>query len=779
MQKDDHSERTWRDDATSSAQNGNIRVLFVEDVPEEVELAVHQLQRKGIGCVHQRVETEHQLREALRDFRPDLVLSDHRLPQFDGQSALRIARDVAPDIPFIFLSGTIGEERAIEALLHGAADYVLKDNINRLVPAVRRALERAAILVERRRQNHQIARLTRVLRMLSGINSLIVRIRGSTELLEEACRLAVTIGRYSAAIVMLRQPGTTVLEPIAWSGVDVEMTDKLRAIVAEATNRDTGPIARVLKSGEPFVCNAPIDPLATVSINSMMVAAGFQSVVALPLLLDKTVVAVLMMTAPDAGTVSEEELQMLREVSANLSFALQYLHKDNTVRLLSHFDPLTGLARRGLLCERLGRKLQEALQDRVLGVGVFDIEQMSAINDSFGRHVGDLLLQHLADRLRRRFLDIDLLAHLGGGTFAIVLEAVAGADLSELLSGHLAAVFGPQFDIEGRQIPVMARSGLAVYSTTGTVDANVLIQGAESALRTAQAKGQRHHHYTPEQHTAVVARLTLEHKLRSALHLHQFELHYQPKVGVRSLCIEGVEALIRWRDPDVGLVSPAAFLPLLESSGLIVDVGDWVIGQAANDCRHWQHLGLPPVRVAVNISPVQVRCADFSRRFLQLARCHASPDCALDIEITEGMLLEDSAIEIKKLQELRAAGVRVAIDDFGTGYSSLSRLSELPVDTLKIDRSFVSRLPEDHSGSTLVQTIVGLARAFKMDTVAEGVETVAQLNALREMGCDQLQGYLMSKPVPSDAFAALLEHGNGQMWLPAERATGMDRRAPN
>jgi diguanylate cyclase (GGDEF)-like protein len=552
------------------------------------------------------------------------------------------------------------------------------------------------------------------------------------------------------------------------------MTDKLRAMVAEATDKERGPIARVVRSGAAFVCNAPIDPLATVNMNSMMVAAGFQSVVALPLLLDKTVVAVLMMTSPAAGMVSDDELEMLREVSANLSFALQYLHKDNTVRLLSHFDPLTGLARRALLCERLGQKLQKALHDRVLGIGVFDIQQMSAINDSFGRHMGDLLLQHVADRLRRRFHDTDLLAHLGGGTFAVVLEAAAGADLSQILSSHVAAVLGQQFDIEGRRMPVMARSGLAVYSATGT-DADVLVQSAESALRTAQARGQRHHHYTPTQHTEVVARLTLEHKLRSALQLRQFELHYQPKVGLRSLRIEGVEALIRWRDPDAGLVSPAAFLPLLEASGLIIDVGDWVIEQAATDSRHWQHLGLPMVRVAVNISPLQVCCADFSRRFLQLAQLHPSGICGLDIEITEGMLLEDSAIEIKKLQELRAAGVRVAIDDFGTGYSSLSRLSELPVDTLKIDRSFVSRLPQDHSGKTLVQTIVGLACAFNMDTVAEGVETVAQLDALREIGCDQLQGYLMSKPVSRDEFASLLEHGNGRMLLPAERAAGMDR----
>jgi EAL domain-containing protein (putative c-di-GMP-specific phosphodiesterase class I) len=269
-----------------------------------------------------------------------------------------------------------------------------------------------------------------------------------------------------------------------------------------------------------------------------------------------------------------------------------------------------------------------------------------------------------------------------------------------------------------------------------------------------------------------MARLALEHKLRSALERHQFELHYQPKVGVKSRRIEGVEALIRWRDPDAGLVSPAAFLPVLEGMGLMVEVGEWVIGQAAADCQHWQRLGLPPVRVAVNISPLQLRCIDFSERFLQLAQAASDVPCGLDIEITEGMLLEDSDPQIEKLDVLRAAGVRIAIDDFGTGYSSLGRLSELPIDTLKIDRSFVCRLPHDHSGKTLVGTVIGLARAFNMNTVAEGVETHEQLSALAEMGCDQLQGYLLSKPVTRDEFAKLLERGNGELLLPADGSCG-------
>ena len=753
-------------DASASA-GAEIRVLLVEDVQDDAEFEICQLRASGMACVYRRVETEPDMRQALRDFGPDLILSDFQLPHFDGYSALRIVREMAPETPFIFVSGTIGEEHAIEWILHGAADYVLKGNLQRLPVAARRALERAAASLERRRQEAQIARLTRVLRMLSGINALIVRVRGRTVLLEEACGLAVSIGHYSSAIVMLCQPGTDAVQPVAWAGVDYRATEKLRMFLSEPANRDMGAITRVLKTGSPYVCNAPVDPSATAHVSALMKLAGFQSLVALPLLIDETVVGVLMMTAPDVGTISEEELVMLQEVSANLSFALQYLHKDSTVELLSHFDPHTGLANRELFCERLARTLEQSTDRSVLGIGVFDIEQLSVINDSFGRHAGDLLLQHVADRLRQNFHNAESLARFGGGTFAIVLDALDVQDLPATFSRHLVAMLGTPVEVQGRQLPVVVRSGLAIYPTNGS-HANVLVQKAESALRHARATGQRHQHYSAEQHTVVMARLALEHKLRSALEHNQFELHYQPKVCVKTHRIVGVEALIRWRDPQAGLVPPAAFLPVLEATGLMVDVGEWVIRRAAADCQHWQRLGLPAVRVAVNISPLQLRCSDFSERFLQLAQASTDGRCDLDIEITEGMLLEESDAEVKKLGMLRAAGVSVAIDDFGTGYSSLGRLSELPIDTLKIDRSFVCRLPHDHSGKTLVATVIGLARAFNMSTVAEGVETLEQLNALADMGCDQLQGYLMSKPVTRDVFAMLLERGNGPLLLPPD-----------
>jgi EAL domain-containing protein (putative c-di-GMP-specific phosphodiesterase class I) len=289
-------------------------------------------------------------------------------------------------------------------------------------------------------------------------------------------------------------------------------------------------------------------------------------------------------------------------------------------------------------------------------------------------------------------------------------------------------------------------------------------------LRDARISGERETHYSEQHQTLLLKRHALEHRLRLALEREQFELHYQPKVNAISHRIEGVEALIRWRDPQSGLVAPAAFLPALESSGLIREVGDWVIRRAALDCQQWLRAGMAPVRVAVNISPAQLRRPDFVATFLGALAGWATPFAGLDIEITEGTLHEELAAEVTKLEELRQAGVRIAIDDFGTGYSSLSRLSKLPIDTLKIDRSFISEILNNNAGKVLVKTIINLARAFRLTTVAEGVESEDQLQFLRQSHCDQSQGYLHSRPVPGSELLALLEHGRGQLVRPPELA---------
>ena len=875
-----------------------VRLVLVEDVPTEAEIAVRQLESGGFGCSWQRVDSEAGLRRALAENKPDLILSDFTLPGFDGLAALEVALEIAPDTPFIFLSGTIGEEIAIDALQRGACDYVLKTNMARLAPAVRRALNEAAVrrarqgleqqlrdivltsqdwiwehdrdgkftfssdsvrsilgyspeeivgkqttqfvhpedlgaldfamhtlgprqrtatnlqarwrhrngsyrwlernmlvlldeneqvvgyrgserdFTERRRQEKHITRLTRVLKMLSGVNGAMVRIRQRSEILVEACRLATTVGGYASAMVALVEPGTRTARPTAWSGaLDAQAIQQMTFTIGEAPEDDTSITGRVLRTGTLLVCNDLQSLDLPLQARARLLDVGYRSVVAFPLLVDRTPVGALMLTSFDVGAVGDEELRMLRELVANLSFALQYLHKEDEVRFLSYFDPLTGLAKRGLFCERLVRSLEPRIGRRgTPAVAVLDIEQLSNINDSFGRHAGDLLLQQVADRLKRHFDSTELLAHFGAGTFGVLMEAAGDEDEAvHWMQEQVIAVFRVPFNVDGRGIPVDVKCGFARYPDNGN-DANALVQNAEAALRSAKSTGEKYQHHRLELSAAVVSRMTMEHRLRGAVERQEFELHYQPKFDVRTREIRGLEALVRWRDPEAGLVMPSVFLQLIENSGLIVPLGDWILRQAASDLRRWQGAGLSPGRVAVNISPVQLRRRTFADHLLDLVGEWRSEDSGIDIEITEGVLIDDVSSAVSQLRVLRRSGVRVAIDDFGTGYSSLSRLAELPVDMLKIDRSFVSQLTTSGTGRTVAETIIALGKAFNMTTLAEGVETPEQFDLLAHLGCDQSQGYLHSRPLPSaDLEPMLHKAGNGLATLQKSHVANMER----
>jgi diguanylate cyclase (GGDEF)-like protein len=394
---------------------------------------------------------------------------------------------------------------------------------------------------------------------------------------------------------------------------------------------------------------------------------------------------------------------------------------------------------------------------------VFDLDHLSVINDSHGRHVGDRLLQCVADRLRAHCQDTDRLAHLGGGTF-VMIAALGAREEGELqqLHGDIMRLFEQPFVLDGREIEVTVKCGFAFHPENGR-DPNELVQNAEAALKEAKASGEQYSHHRVEMNAALAARVRMEHRLRAALGNNQFELHYQPKLRLRSGKIEAAEALLRWRDPERGLVAPGSFLPILESAGLMAAVGAWALNQAASDCREWRRAGLPPVRVAVNVSPAELRRRGFGHEVVLAAGTLADRGgWGIDIEVTEGALLGDSTECVQALRFMRNAGIRIAIDDFGTGYSSLARLSELPIDTLKIDRVFTRRLPQDRRFGTLVGTIIDLAHAFDMTTVAEGVETQAQLEYLASVGCDESQGYLHSRPISRAEFEQLLLKVNSE-----------------
>ena len=858
-----------------------IRIIVVEDVPTEAEIAIRQLKAGGFTCDWKRVDTEAGLRQALRESKPDIILSDFTLPGFDGLSALETAIEVAPDIPFIFLSGTMGEERAIDALQRGACDYVLKTNLPRLAPAVRRALGEASsrrarraleqqlrdivvnsqdwiwehdsngtftfcsesvrtilgyspdeilgtnaaryihpddlaaldvamhslgagrrtatnlqarwrhrngsyrwlernVLVllgeqgqvtgyrgserdftDRRRQERHIGRLTRVLKMLSGVNGAMVRIRQRREILNEACRLATSVGGYASALVALIEPGTRTARPAAWSGhVDHAASQQLTFSIADDVLDDSSVVGRVLRTGAELVCNDLRLLDGALKSRDPLIGDGYRSVVAYPLLVDRTPIGAFMVTSYEAGAVSDEESRLLRELVANLSFALQYLNKEDEVRFLSYFDPLTGLAKRALFCERLVRVLEPRIGRRgTPAVAVLDIEQLSTINDSFGRHTGDLLLQNVADRLKQLMDSTEQIAHFGAGTFGLILDAVGDEDEAvHLMQEQVMEMFRAPFNIEGRGIPVDVKCGFARFPDNGS-DANTLVHNAEAALRSAKSTGEKYLPHRLELSAAVVSRMTMEHRLRAAVERQEFELHYQPKIDIRTRVIRGLEALVRWRDPEAGLVSPGAFLSLMESNGLIVPLGDWILRQAATDLRRWKSAGILPGRIAVNISPVQLRRRAFADHLLDLVGEWHDEHTGMDIEITEGVLIDDVSSAISQIRVLRRSGVRVAIDDFGTGYSSLSRLAELPIDMLKIDRSFVNVLTTSTTGRTVAQTVIALGKAFNMTTVAEGVETPEQLEILSNLGCEQSQGYLHGRPMGAADIEPLLRQG--------------------
>lgn len=738
--------------------SGELRLLVVEDSESDAKLAIWGLREAGFNCSYRCVENEAAMRTALRAELPDLILSDFSLPRFDGMSALAVAIAEAPKVPFIFLTGMIGEELAIEALKCGAIDYVLKSNPTRLAPAVKRALKDAKLREKSHAADQQVTRLTSVLQMLSGINTALVRIHDRDELLSETCRLAHKVGGYAIAIVALINPVTRLARPVGWAGPDY-LPDPAREFpVGDSEAQDTSLMGRVIRMGETTLCEDVASSPLPIDGREALLAAGVNALACLPLKVDNTPVGSFLFGVRESGVMSQDELLLLEEVASNLSFALQYLETQDAARFLSYFEPLTGLAKRALFCERLSRLLTRGTESLPrLAVTVFDIDHLSVINDSFGRHTGDRLLQCVSERLKGQYPDTEQLAHLGGGTFVSV-SALAEQSEDEFRTLHheVVRVFDRPFSVDGREITVTVKCGVACYPENGQ-EPNELVQNAEAALKEAKTSGEQYLHHRIEMNSELARRVGMEHRLRSALENNEFVLHYQPKVTLRTGKIASVEALLRWNDAEHGLLLPSAFLPMLESAGLMAAVGAWVLRQAAADCRLWRSLGSSPIRVAVNVSPPELRRRNFAREILEgIGDLSGDSHWGVDIEITEGALFGDSSSCVHALRLLRAAGIRVAIDDFGTGFSSLGRLSELPIDTLKIDRMFTSRLPGDRKSCTLVTTIIGLAHAFDMTTVAEGVENQAQLDFLVREGCDESQGYLHSRPLPREELERLL-----------------------
>lgn len=431
---------------------------------------------------------------------------------------------------------------------------------------------------------------------------------------------------------------------------------------------------------------------------------------------------------------------------------------EETVQYLAYYDALTGLPNRTLFYDRLALAITQAhRRHQKLAVMFLDLDRFKTINDTLGHTVGDLLLQNTAERLKSYLREEDTLARLGGNRFMLLLPGITQVEDVTKIAQKLLGAFKHPFHIGDHELYVTASIGIVLYPNDGE-DVQTLMKNADTTLYRAKEQGRNtYQFYTPSINAAAFERLRLENNLRRALEREEFVIYYQPQVSLKTGEIVGAEALVRWQHSDLGMIPPMQFIPLAEETGLIVPLGLWVLRTACAQNKAWQNSGFPSLCMAVNISARLFKQPDLVETITRILQETQLDPNYLELELTEGTIMENAEVAIKTLYKLKEMGVHLSVDDFGTGYSSLSYLKRFPIDTLKIDRSFVLNITTDPDDAVISMLIINMARNLKLKVVAEGVETKEQLEFLRSHHCDLFQGYLFSRPVPAETFIKLLQ----------------------
>lgn len=604
-------------------------------------------------------------------------------------------------------------------------------------------------ITRRKASEARIARLNRIYSVLSGINTTIMRVREEDELFREACRIAVEHGEFTFAWIGKLDADNQQVTPVARAGRDDGYLAQINLTARDDAPGSCGLIAQALTEAKPMICNGIASDERMAAWRSEALSRGYRSATVFPLVVEGRPVGVFALYASEPDAFDDEEMRLLIEMAGDISFALDHLKKEEKLNYLAYFDAITGLPNRALFYDRLDQHLHDVRSGETVAVLAIDLERFRDINETFGRHAGDALLKQVAERLIDTGVGVDHLARISADCFAMFLSNIREeADLVHFLESQVTAALSKPFKLEGQELRISARAGIAIFPDDGK-DADTLFRNAEAALRKTKLSGDKYLFYTPEFNARVAERLTLENKLRRALEQEQLVLHYQPKVDLKSNQIGGLEALMRWNDPETGLVPPWKFIPLLEETGMIIEAGAWALAQAMADYRDLQKNNLSPPRIAVNVSQAQLQRNDFVSTIERVVSGLGGVPGGLEIEITESLIMQDIEANIQKLHAIREMGVEVAIDDFGTGYSSLSHIAKLPINALKIDRAFIINMTNSPDDLSIVSAIISLAHSLNLRVVAEGVETNEQAKLLRLLKCDEIQGFLFSPGVPA------------------------------
>ena len=704
--------------AASAQRSTPIRVLYAEPSAADVDLLQRHFARYA---PHLQVQAVATAQEALARLppavaaaaAPDVLLLDFKLP---GTTALEVVREVrherALGLPVIVITGHGDETSAAQTLKLGATDYLVKqdDLLNRLPVAIENAWYRAQL-------EHE---------------------RGALRESEERFRqMAESIGD----VFWLSDPQRRVALYVSpaferiWQMPVSEIYADWRAWLRHVHEDDREPLRQAMdrlrgdEEGEfEYRVCPPGGEVRHVVMRVYVVRDGQGHDVR------------------RAGVVQDVTERKAQEAR---------------IEHLAYHDGLTGLPNRTMLMDRLGLALSQAQRlEQQVAVIYIDLDRFKPVNDSLGHAVGDRLLQEIARRLRATLRENDTVARVGGDEFQVVVCNVAGATGAARIAEKLMRALGEPFTLEGQELHVTASLGVSLFPRDGA-SGELLLKFADIALYEAKGEGRNaYRFFSPEMNAQAHGRLRLENDLRRAVERNELELHYQPQLDLAIGEVCAVEALVRWRHPERGLVLPNQFIPMAEETGLVLGIGEWVLDEACRQVAQWQRDGLvsgsAPLRVAVNISARQLQRPGLDGAVRRALAQSGLPAECLELEITESSVMLDPQHAQSVLQSLRELGVQLSIDDFGTGYSSLAYLKRLPLDRLKIDRSFIGGIPTDSDDAAIVETIIVMTHKLGLRVIAEGVETLEQRLQLVRQGCDEMQGFLLAHPVPASELPPLL-----------------------
>ncbi len=541
-------------------------------------------------------------------------------------------------------------------------------------------------------------------------------------------------------------------EPGAEIGRFLEASREPRAL----PQTSGGLLRRVLTSGEPtWIADVTEDPSFRRGAEARQ--AGLRGAFAFPIRFGSEVLGIMEFFSRESRPPDQMLVQSTRSIGSQIGQFMARGQAEERVRHLAHFDELTGLPNRALFNQRLNHALARARRaEQPLAVLFIDLDRFKNVNDTLGHEAGDRVLKEVAQRLRGCLREVDTVSRLGGDEFVVLIETASRpADVAEVAQKILTALARP-VALEGQEFHLTASIGISTCPGD-SADLQGIMKNADIAMYRAKEQGKNNFQfYSAQINVHTLERVALESDLRHALERDEFVLHYQPKIDIASNRVVGVEALVRWQQSGKPLIPPMQFIPLAEESGLIVPIGEWVLRHACLQNRAWQDQGLPGLRIAVNLSARQFTHANLLQDVARVLRESRLDPAWLELEITEGMVMHDPARAVQLLRELKAMGIHLSLDDFGTGYSSLSYLKRFPLDSVKIDRSFIQDLPRDGDDAGITQAIIAMAHSLRLAVVAEGVETAEQLDFLRSNGCDEMQGYHFSRPLPEDQLRCML-----------------------